>query len=235
MAEKRLLELSEELDYDALEYLSKHNVKFKALSSGTYKKQFDQLLRKKYDQLLLSIVRLGEFDENLLYEVSQNLGLDELRKLCSTNRKMRTICQIKRFQELIQRKTQEKNEEDKYYQQLVEKIYNEIPPYGGFQYYIVTTEDQYGGLLDYHSISYDHSRKGNYLSEHINMDAKLYSHADNNILGRLYGGLIYDEGYQSAYRVNNVTPEQVKKVLNILVRRPDFNINQIGYRVPNRY
>lgn len=168
-------------------------------------------------------------DENLFYEISQKLTLDQLRNFCNVNRKTNIICQTERFRELIHKKIIE-NERRKeiYYDELVNKIYDIIRKTNTFQYDIIKLS-----RLQNHYISYSDNNEGKpALGEFLGLKNKNY--APESILKNLFDQKIislnifghYDPD-GSIFILNYPTVEEIKKVLHVLVRSPHFDINNL--------
>lgn len=227
MTERKLLELSQELDYESLIYLCKNDTKFKALCTGPYKQEYEQILKKKRDEQLLVSIQME--DENLLYEISQNLTLNELKNLCVSNHKTRLMCQTERFQQLIERKIQEKEEEkEAYYRDLVNKIYNKIRKTNRFHYDLFKSETRFAN----HYISYNlNDRNRPRLFEFIGVQSRKYIPGESILKGlfkqrvnsyNLLGQAEFT-GYGPFFEILNPTGEEIKRVLNILVHQSDFD------------
>lgn len=164
-----------------------------------------------------SNVPVGLFGVDLFTELSKHLTLDELKNLCTTDRKYRAICQSERFQKLLR----EKYEREKSYR---DKI-NEILKSGasGFTYYL----DNQGHTISYNNIPNDVS-----LWEMIRdrNGKRVQNFSQKSVLRKLFGIApeILDR-YRPDYIVRNVTLDEVKLMLNELVHREDFDLDNFSY------
>ena len=170
-----------------------------------------------------SIIKLVKSNEDILYELSRHLTLKELRNLCLTNKEYQRICQHERVLELFRQKLKQEQEE------MVNEIYNKAKK--GFNY-TFTYRDEGHVLSYYPRLGLLAEAVRVYTDERGN---RLEDYRQQSILRRLFGteamikntrGGIYDG---PNYRIDNSTSDQIKQVLNVLVHRPDFDINKVEY------
>lgn len=174
------------------------------------------------------------FDENLFYDIGQDLTLDELKNLCATNRRSSILCQTEKLRALIHRKTIE-NEQQKelYYHNLVNDIYNKIMQKNKFSYEIFKLN-----RLATHFIFYsldDHGKP--YLFEFVGIkthnyrpkESVLYTLFENRVKSFDLHGQPVRNRYGPSFALYFPTETEIKRVLNILVRGPHFDINKIVY------
>ncbi len=162
-------------------------------------------------------------NEDLFYELSQYLTLQELRELCSTNRQYRNMCRKARFQELFKQKLQE--EKERPYREKINLIYDNIVKCRIFNYIV-------NDKVQFHVISYALAHGISNICETV----RGYQNGprENSILRKLYdqnvminvSGRIIDG---PNYILNSPTEKQIKEILDVLVHRSDFDINKVKY------
>lgn len=154
---------------------------------------------------------------DLFTEFSKHLTVEELKNLCKTNKDYRALCSSEQFQKLVREKYVQ---EEKPYRDKINELLN-ISPYG-FTYPINKGHD-----ISYNNIPSDIS-----LWETIRDDNgdRAKNHSQISILRKLFGVAPERQNmYLPDYKIDNVTPEQVNKVLNFLVHLPDFDMNKVSY------
>lgn len=155
---------------------------------------------------------------DLFTELSKHLTLKELKNLCTTNQEYRALCSTERFQRLLKEK---QVQEDKPYQDKIDQILAKGSR--GFSYYV----DQKG-----HTISYNNTPRDVSLWENIrdlNMNQRP-NFSQVSILRKIFGVTPLRPSWLGPdYIVENVTPEEVRKLLNELVRRTDFSMDNFNY------
>lgn len=169
--------------------------------------------------------------DDILYELTQHLSISELKALCSTNQQYAKLCQSPRFSEIINRE-KAKIEQEKQLQATINELYQGIVNAGfnGVTYNIDNKD---------HTLTMKYGRNPDkeyrfYTSESMPIDrnAKNMWAASHNksILHKLFG-----EQAQSKSRYGYVTialypaadETQARKILDVLVRRPDFDRSNV--------
>lgn len=145
-----------------------------------------------------------DWDSNLIYELMEHLDLATIRKLCSSDLKLRTLCQEQRFQNIVQRK-------------LVDQLFNRIDYGIGLEYII--------NPMSGHSISISFDK---ILERNIG-----YSDKDQRLKNSILLNTIRSEdlGYDLQYIIvalEDPTDEQIKEVLYTIISSPGFKRRRIN-------
>ena len=166
-------------------------------------RDYARLAQSKRKAELSNEISEAMYNKDLVYEISKHINLNDLKKLCASNRQYRALYQEERFKKLIQDKIVEQEED--FYDDLLELIEH----FGGFDYRI--------NKGDEHSITYGDDD----IIESLKIGDYCYG---SSIFERLFPDLFPDEtGY---YKISDPTFEQMEQVLKYIINMPNFNINK---------
>ena len=144
---------------------------------------------------------------NLIYELMEHLDVTTIRKLCSSDAQWQKICQEERFRHLIQSK-------------LVNELFYRISYEVGLEY-IVNPTSRHNISISFDRI--EERNLGYQNREERIRNSILLNNIDSNELA-------HDMQYIVVV-LKDPTDEQIREVLEILVKLPDFERKRVSYWV----
>ena len=161
-------------------------------------------------------------NEDLFYELAQPLTLANLRSLCSSNRHYRTLCQQARFHQMLKRKAAEE-QGNPFYSALAQFMLNNVKL---FRYQISRRDEG-------HYLIYNENRFEEEVATLTDENGQRYpDYTDQSILKTVFGNESRStlDIYTMApkYERENVTVEDMKQVLKVLLNKPYFDMDEFS-------
>ncbi len=166
----------------------------------------------------------NQLHPDILTEMNQYLTVNDLKNFARSNQEMHKIYQTKRLQQLCQQKYQEEKE-SKLVNQILQQFNN------GFKYVLVPNKhfiNYINGAEDYVSLVTDYTMP-DYIYETISLNEKGYPNWDS-VLFNLFKDKVKissDNDGLNRYMLYNSTLEQLKQVIQALVKLPNFDKNNL--------
>lgn len=197
---------------------------------------YSNLHRDELIELLQGATDPTVLPEDILYELTKHLSISELKQLCSTNRQYAKLCQSPRFQQII---NQEKAEREK--ERQLQATINELYQFIVNPEFIKRIDTNIIDVGFHYRINPKHTILIKYIPTQENKPQfKILEFYENTVNDQSILLQTFDKTQSTPLSNTRISlngerdENDVRKLLNVLIRRPDFNRSEVGYYTMRR-